>query len=86
MCNYLWPGGYIGEQSAYHFRTAYSAADIEKKKKLFDRIKEKNIEKTILFLVEKSHRKKNCLIDWLIACLSAKVKKTSILRDTMKFP
>jgi hypothetical protein len=37
----------LGEQSAYHFRTAYSAADIEKKKKLSDRIKEKNIEKTI---------------------------------------
>ncbi len=35
----------MGEKSAYHFRTAYSAADIEKKKKLFDRIKEKNIEK-----------------------------------------
>jgi hypothetical protein len=38
---------YIGEQSAYHFRTAYSTVDIEKKKKLSDRIKEKkNIEKT----------------------------------------
>ncbi len=53
---------------------------------IYERNKHEKLEiviaNSVLFLVEKSLARINCLL----ACVSAKVKKTSIFREAMKLP